>query len=53
MVKKVKKEEVVEVAETCNEECKCKIELCGLSFPNEDLNKLVGKLNEVINKLNE
>lgn len=30
-----------------------KIDKLTISFPNEDLNKLVEKLNEVINKNNE
>ena len=30
-----------------------KVELCGLSFPNEDMNKLVGKLNELIEAINK
>ena len=30
-----------------------KVELCNVTFPNEDMNKLVEKLNEVINKLND
>ena len=48
MVKK--KEEVKEVIEDVSHE-KPKVGKLDLSFPNEDLNKLVSKVNEIIDSL--
>lgn len=55
MKKKLKKEESVSeevITETSAEVNEVELSTLELSFGNEDMNKLVGKLNEVINKLN-
>lgn len=58
VVKTIKKKIVKEVAPhitamECAEVCvKSEIDKLTLSFPNEDMNKLVEKLNEVIEKYN-
>ena len=52
MAKKEFKLEVVDrVAEILPEVVKPKVGKLDLSFPNEDLNKLVSKLNEIIENM--
>ncbi len=53
---KINKPEVIpEIKEEVKDEvCECpKMDRLTISFPNEDLNKLVEKINELIDKQNE
>lgn len=53
MKKKAKEVESVSATETTSETTKKGIDKLTITFPNVDSNKLVEKINEIIDKLND